>query len=45
VAAADILDKCVPSDDDSGSVIRFQAAHRSQALLQLTVIGSIRLLA
>jgi hypothetical protein len=38
VAAADVLNERVSGDDDSGSVIRFQAAHRSQALLQLPVI-------
>jgi hypothetical protein len=38
VAAADVLDERVPGDDDPGSVICFQAAHRSQAPLQLPVI-------
>jgi hypothetical protein len=28
VAATDVLDERVSGDDDSGSVIRFQAAHR-----------------
>src|SRR5947209_6509932 len=39
VAATDVLDERVPGDDDPGSVIRFQAAHRPQAPLQLPVIG------
>jgi hypothetical protein len=30
VAATDVLDERVSGDDDSGSVIRFQAAHRPQ---------------
>jgi hypothetical protein len=29
MAATDVLNKCVPGDDDSGCVIRFRTAHRS----------------
>ncbi len=38
VAATDVLDERVSGDDDSGSVICCQAAHRPQAPLQLSVI-------
>jgi hypothetical protein len=39
VVATDVLDERVPGDNGSGSMIGFQAAHRSQAPLQIPVVG------
>lgn len=37
VSAADVLDECVPGDDNRGCALGLE--HRSRALLQLPMIG------
>jgi hypothetical protein len=44
MAAADVLDECVPGDDYSCAAELFEPAYRSQSGLQPSVIGFDRII-